>query len=165
MIRLDIHHHKNKNEYKVDHHHPNGAIKAVNIAPSDALGEEDTVVIVVIDTDVTIFTVVHVLGHIDIALYTVQNSLLLPVFVFSNLICGLIVLRLFSLLKLMAPFLLAVLRTLRVFNIRIPIELLRFRIVGRVSFIFASTEPGLSVEKVSFGLHSWVSKDATKKQS
>ena len=76
VIWLYVHHHEDKNEYEIDYHHPDRPIEALDIASSNALREEDAVVIIVVHADVTVLAVLHVLGDVDVAFDAVEDPVL-----------------------------------------------------------------------------------------
>jgi hypothetical protein len=88
-ISIDDKKYKNKNE--IENEHPNGATEAVNIAATNAFAEENTVMIIVIHTYLTIITMFHVLLNVHIAFHTIEHFYFLPVFAFSVLILGLVI--------------------------------------------------------------------------
>lgn len=70
-------HHKGE-EYEVDYENRKSSPESKDVATSNALAKEDAVVIVILDTDFTVFTVVIVSVHVEITVATelVVRSLL-----------------------------------------------------------------------------------------
>lgn len=63
--------HKAKEESKVENEHTNGTTEAPNVSTTDTLAKEDTMMIIPVDTDITVLAVVHLLGDVNVAFYTV----------------------------------------------------------------------------------------------
>jgi len=82
-ITIDDKENEKKNEIK--NKHANGATEAVNISATNAFAEEDTVMVIVIDTHLAIFTMFHIFVNVYIAFYTIQNFYFLSIFAFSVL--------------------------------------------------------------------------------
>ena len=63
-----IYHNKNSKSYKVYNEHDYGAIKAINIAASNAFAEKDAMMVVIINTNITVFAMLHVSSHFNVTL-------------------------------------------------------------------------------------------------
>ena len=68
-----IDHNKNSKSYKVNNEHDYGAIKAINIAASNAFAEKDAMMVVIINTNITVFAMLHVSCHFNVTLITVVH--------------------------------------------------------------------------------------------
>ena len=90
-FRISIDDKKDENKNEIENKHANGATKAVNIAATDAFAEEDTVMIIVIHTYLTIITMFHVFFNVHITFYTIEHFYFLSVFAFSVLVLGLVI--------------------------------------------------------------------------
>ena len=59
---------------KIEYEHSYGSIEAFDISTTDAFAEEDAVVIIIVDTHVTVIAVVHVICHLNVALVAIIGS-------------------------------------------------------------------------------------------
>jgi len=90
-FRISIDDKEHENKYEVENEHPNGATEAVNIAATNAFAEEDTVMIIVIYTHLTIITMFHVLLNIHITFDAIKHFYSLAILAFSVLPLGLVI--------------------------------------------------------------------------
>ena len=90
-LRIPIDDQEYKNEYEIENEHPNGPTEAVNIATTDAFAEEDTVMIIVVDTNLAFITMFHILLDINVAFYAVEYFYSLAILAFSMLPLGLVI--------------------------------------------------------------------------
>lgn len=65
---------KYSNKDKIEHEHSDSSIEALDISTTDALAEEDAMVIIIVNTHATVIAVVHVICHFCVALVAIIGS-------------------------------------------------------------------------------------------
>ena len=98
-VLLLIQDEEEEDQHEVKDKHTNGAPKAVDVATTNALTEEDAVMIVAVDTDVAVITVLHVFGEVDVTFDAVEVALLITLLVNSVFVLRLVVLGFLSFLQ------------------------------------------------------------------
>lgn len=99
FLWINVEHHENEHQNEVENQHADSPSEAIDISASDAFAEEDTMVVVVINAHVAVFTVLHILGHVHVALHAVQNLVSVPIRVFSYFVLRLVMPRCLCLLE------------------------------------------------------------------
>ena len=66
-----IYAYENADQDEVENEHADGAVEADEVATSDAFAEENAVVVVIVDAEVAVVAMVHVIGHFYIAFVAV----------------------------------------------------------------------------------------------
>ena len=90
-LRVDVTEHQDKHQDEVEDEHANRATKTHHVASADALAEKHAVMVVASYADIAVLAVVHVFGHVHVALDAVENFVSSSILVFSDLISWLIV--------------------------------------------------------------------------
>ena len=85
--------------YEIEDEHSDRATEAIDVASANAFAEKDAVMIVASDTYVTVFAMVSISIHINIALHTIQYLISFPIRICPRFILGLIIFTLLSCLE------------------------------------------------------------------